>query len=369
MQSELRARMEREPVRFFVYELEPLLEAARAATAAFVRCAPEDFFFVRNATAGVNAVLRSLSLEPGDELLTTDHAYAACKNVLDFVASRSRAKLVVARVPFPISSKDEVVERIVAAATRRTRLALIDHVTSPTGLVWPIERIVRELDVRGVDTLVDGAHAPGMLDLDVTALGAAYYTANFHKWTCAPKGAAMLHARADKQADLHPAVVSHGYASRRPRKRSLEEFDWTGTDDPTPWLCIPRAIDLVGNLVDGGWPAVRAHNRALALRARGMLCEALAIEPPAPESMIGSIASVPLPDGLDAPPSSALYADPLQRELLDVHGIEVPIPPWPVPPKRLIRISAHVYNEDDDYRKLIEALACALAREAGRSSG
>lgn len=361
-QSALREQMEREPVRFFVYELEPLLEAARAEAAAFVGASPEGFLFVRNATEGVNAVLRSLELASGDELLTTDHAYGACKNALEHVAARAGARVVVARVPFPIRTPDEVLERVLDAVTPRTRLALLDHVTSPTALVFPMERLVRELDARGVDTLVDGAHAPGMLELDVSAIGAAWYTGNFHKWTCAPKGAAFLAAREDKEQGLHPAIISHGYASARPRKRLLEEFDWTGTADPTPWLCVPEAIRAAGGLLAGGWPEVRAHNRALALEAQAILAEALAIDPPAPASMLGSMAALPLPPGGDAPPSSALYADPLQRALLDRHRIEVPIPPWPAPPARLVRVSAHLYDHADEYRALASALRSLLAR-------
>jgi isopenicillin-N epimerase len=294
--------------------------------------------------------------------LTTDHAYNACKNVLDYVAARSGARVVVASIPFPIASEDDALERIVDAVTPRTRLALIDHVTSPTGLVLPLAKIVRELDARGVDVLVDGAHGPGMLDLELSRLGAAYYAANFHKWTCAPKGAGMLWVRPDKQAGLHPAVISHGFNSTRPRARFLEELDWTGTDDPTPWLCVPVALRFLEGLVEGGWPAIRARNRALVLRGRELLCDALDLAPPAPESMIGALAAVPIPDGDGAPPISALYADALQTRLFDAYAIEVPIPPWPAPPQRLLRISAYLYNEEREY----EVLASALLDELGR---
>ena len=169
-QSELRARLEAEPVRFFVHELEDLLDEARSRVAEFVGARPEDLGFVRNATSGVNAVLRSLSLRPGDELLLTDHGYNACRNVAEFVAERAGARVVVASIPFPLASEDEVVDAVLAATTERTRVALLDHVTSPTGLVLPIATLVRALDERGVDTLVDGAHAPGMLALDLEAL-------------------------------------------------------------------------------------------------------------------------------------------------------------------------------------------------------
>lgn len=355
-QNALRNRLEREPVFFFLRQLEGLLEEAREHVAAFVGARPEDLGFVRNATTGVNAVLRSLRLAPGDELLVTDHGYNACTNVARLVAERSGARVVVAPIPFPLASEDEVVAAVLGAATERTRVALLDHVTSPTGLVLPLARLVKALDERGIDTLVDGAHAPGMLDLDLGALGAAWYTANFHKHTCAPKGAAMLWARADKQADLHPAVVSHGYNSPRPRKRWLEEMDWQGTDDPTPWLCVPVALRHVGGLVDGGWPAVRAHNRALALRGREILCEALGVPAPAPASMVGSLAAVPLWNGDESEPGSALAIDPLQRALFEEDHIEVPLPPWPRPPQRLVRISAHLYNDEAEYRVLAEAL-------------
>jgi isopenicillin-N epimerase len=357
-QTELRNRLEREPVAFFMRQLPGLLDAAREEVAAFVGARPEDMGFVRNATTGVNAVLRSLRLEPGDELLVTDHGYNACTNVARHVAERAGARVVVAAVPFPLRSEDEVVDAVLGAASERTRLALLDHVTSPTGLVLPLARIVRALAERGIDALVDGAHAPGMLDLDVSAIGAAWYTANFHKHTCAPKGAAMLWAREDKQADLHPAVISHGYNSGRDRKRWLEEMDWQGTDDPTPWLCVPVALRHVGGLVDGGWPAVRARNHALAMRGREILCEALGVDAPAPESMIGTLAAVPLWDAEESAVGSALELDPLQVALFEEERIQVPLMPWPRAPKRLVRISAYLYNRVEEY----EALAAALVK-------
>ena len=356
-QTELRHRMEREPVHFFMRQLGGLLEAAREEVAAFVGSRPQDLGFVRNATTGVNAVLRSLRLAPGDEILVTSHGYNACNNVARHVAERAGARIVVAPVPFPLRSEDEVVDAVLAAAGERTRLALLDHVTSPTGLVLPIERLVRALDERGIDALVDGAHAPGMLDLDVSAIGAAWYTANFHKHTCAPKGAAMLWAREDKQAELHPAVISHGYNSQRERKRWLEEMDWQGTDDLSPWLCVPVALRHVGSLVDGGWPAIRARNHALAMQGRALLCEALGVPAPAPESMIGTLAAVPLWDAEQSTPGSALDLDPLQVALFEEERIQVPVMPWPRAPQRLVRITAYLYNHEAEYRALADALA------------
>ncbi|MCA9661874.1 MAG: aminotransferase class V-fold PLP-dependent enzyme, partial [Myxococcales bacterium] len=181
-QQALREELEREPVRFFVRELPGRLDAARERLAAFVGADPADLVFVRNATEAVNAIVRSLDLQPGDHILTTDHAYNACRNVLEYVAERRAARVNVATIPFPIASPAQATAAILAAVTPQTRLALIDHVTSPTGLVLPIAEIVAALAERGVDTLVDGAHGPGMIDLDLEAIGAAYYTGNLHKW-------------------------------------------------------------------------------------------------------------------------------------------------------------------------------------------
>jgi len=362
-QAALRAEMEAEPVRFLGRELEGRLDAARAALAAFVGAEADDLAFITNATGGVNAVLRSLVLVAGDDLLTTDHAYAACRNTLDYVAQRSGTRVIVATIPFPAASPEAVVDAVLAEVTPRTRLALLDHITSPTGLILPIERLVAELASRGIETLVDGAHAPGMVPLDLRRLGAAYYSANCHKWLCTPKGSAFLWVRRDRQADVHPLTISHGAKGERPgRSRFRLEFDWTGTQDPTGWLAVPKAIDYLGGLVPGGWPALMARNRALALDARRLLCAAAATEPPCPAEMIGSLASVVLPDSPTIE-TGWRERDPLQARLFDGWGIEVPIMRWPAPPRRLIRVSAQLYNTPGQYARLAEALGKELAAE------
>jgi isopenicillin-N epimerase len=365
-QAALRAEMEAEPVRFLSRELDERLDAARQALAAFVGADPDDLAFVPNATSGVNTVLRSLALAPGDELLTTDHAYNACKNALDFVAGQAGARLVVVKVPFPVTSAASFPETVLAAVTPRTRLALLDHITSPTALVLPIERLITDLSARGVDVIVDGAHAPGMVPLDLGTLGATYYSGNCHKWLCAPKGAAFLWVRRDRQQEVRPLTISHGANAVRPgRSRFRLEFDWTGTDDPTAWLTVARAIDYLGSLVPGGWPALMARNRALALEARRLLCAAAGSAPPCPDEMVGSIASIPLPDG-QVTETNWRRLDPLQSRLFEEWKIEVPVMSWPAAPHRLLRISAQLYNGLQHYTLLAEALSAELAAERRR---
>jgi isopenicillin-N epimerase len=362
-QSALRATLEAEPVRFLGRELDGRLDAARAALAAFVGADPDDLAFIANATGGVNAVLRSLSLAAGDDLLTTDHAYAACRNTLDYVARRSGARVVVATIPFPVAAPPAVLDAVLAKVTPRTRLALVDHITSPTGLILPIERIVAELAARGVETLVDGAHAPGMVPLDLRALGAAYYSANCHKWLCTPKGSAFLWVRRDRQAGIHPLTISHGAKGERAgRTRFRLEFDWTGTQDPTAWLTVPRALEYLPGLVEGGWPALMARNRALALEARRRLCAAVGTPPACPDEMIGSLASVLLPDNARTP-TGWRVPEPLQARLFEGHGIEVPVMRWPGPPRRLVRVSCQLYNRVEQYAALADALRKELAAE------
>jgi len=358
-QSALRERLERQPVQFLVRDLEGLLDQARGDLAQFLGAPASDLVFVPNATSGVNTVLRSLRFEPGDELLVTDHEYNACRNALDFVAGLWGARVVVARIPFPLRDGQQIIDAILALATSRTRLALLDHVTSQTGLVLPISQLVGDLAALGIDSLIDGAHAPGMVPLALEKLGAAYYTGNCHKWVCAPKGAGFLYIRPDRQHLIRPLVISHGAnSSRTDRSRFQIEFGWPGTWDPSASLSVPEALRVTGSQMPGGWAEVMERNRALALAGRKVLCQALGIEPPCPDELIGSLASVPIADAdPGSPPASPLYADPLQDALRSHFNIEVPIILWPAPPKRLLRISAQLYNSLEQYKFLAEAMS------------
>jgi isopenicillin-N epimerase len=358
--TELIHELEANPIAFLTREYEARLDAARREIATFLNADAEGTVAVPNATTGVATVLESLRLRPGDELLTDDHEYNATLNALGAVADRAKARVVRVSVPLPIRHPEEVVEALLAAVTPRTRLALISHVTSPSGLVFPIETIVRELDRMGVDTLVDAAHAPGMVPVDVRGLGAAYWTANGHKWLCGAKSAGVLVVREDRRDGVFPLVTGHGRNdARSDRPRLWREFDWPGTADPTAFLALPTAIRTIGTLQPGGWPAHMAANHDLALAARRTLQDALGAEPIAPESMIGAMASVRLPVTLDEDAANALA-----HSLADEERIEVPIVVFPVraarqpdaPPTILVRISAQRYNEPADYERLADAL-------------
>jgi isopenicillin-N epimerase len=358
-QDALRRELEHEPVTFLSREYEQRLDLARTELAAFLGSEPEDLVFVPNATAGANAVLRSLHFESGDELLITDHGYNAVSNAVRFVADRHDARVVVAEVPFPLHDSEVFIQAVLSAAGPRTKLAVLDHVTSPTALVCPVAELVARLAQRGIDTLIDGAHAPGMLPIDLDALGAAYYTGNCHKWLCAPKAVGFLHVRRDRQDRVHPLVISHGSnAIRSDKSRFQLEFQWAGTTDPTPALSVPEAIRFLGSLVSDGWPGLMRRNRALALEARRLICERLEIAEPCPESMIGTMASVPLPPGSE-PPSQKRGMDPVHHALMAEFAIDVPVFLWPRPPGRVLRISAQLYNSMAQYRRLADAL-CKL---------
>ena len=361
-QAQWRSLMEAEPVRFMMLELPELLDASRRRLASLLGADAGDLAFVTNATSGVNAVLRSLDLKPGDEVVLTDHGYNACRAAMEYVAQRSGAVVRVARVPFPLSEPQQVLDAVIAQTTPRTKLALLDHVTSPTAVVFPIAQLVRELAARGVDTLVDGAHAPGMLPVDLPALGAAYYTGNCHKWLCAPKGAAFLYARPDRQRGLTPVTVSHGYTTRRTDASPFHDlFDWTGTHDPTALLCVGPAIDFLDSLTRGGLKALMERQRALALRGRDLLCRRLAITPPTPDGMLGCMATLPLPPSRwsemtpepTGPRRSPLH--PLQVALMSA-GFQLPVFHWPRAPHLHLRISAPPYITEPHFEALADEL-------------
>ena len=359
-QSRLRNLIESDPVRFFERDYIPLMKGAVGKLSEFINADPEGLVFVKNTTEGVNTVLRSLNLKPGDEIIVTNHSYQACWNAVDFVTERSDAKTVVVDIPFRVKNEGEVVDLIMDKITGKTVLAMIDTVTSATGLRMPFEKLVRDIQGVGVDVLLDAAHGPGIVPLDLIAMDAAYCTGNCHKWICTPKGSAFLHIREDRKSLVRPLSISHGYSFEGTDQEKFEyEFGWPGTQDPTAWLCIPHAIEFLGSLLDGGWQEIMDHNRALAIQGRRILCRALGTSPPVPDSMVSSIAAVEMPGEGDVGPMS-LEGDPYHNFLLDEFGIQVPVFPWRHHNKRYIRISAQLYNHVEEYEFLADCLSRSL---------
>jgi isopenicillin-N epimerase len=355
-QDRVRAALEAAPMRFVVTQWQPALDRARAALAGFVGADAARLVFVPNATNGVATALASARLAAGDEIVLTDHTYRACRNQLDRLAAARGVGLVVVALPLPFRA-EAFAPAIEAALTARTRLCLLDHVTSATALRLPIERLVPRLRARGVDVLIDGAHAPGQLELDVAAIGATWYVGNCHKWLCAPKGSGFIVV--DDPRELAPLVTSHGASpSYGPANRLHAELDWAGTHDPSPHLVVPDALAVIAAL-GGGWPAVRAGNHALVLALRDRLIDGLrgpGERGPAhlaDDDDLGAMATV----AVALPPGLAPIA--LERALLD-DGWEVPIVDWPGQP--LVRVSAQLYNHAAE----ADALAAELHRRGVR---
>jgi isopenicillin-N epimerase len=355
-QTELRRQMERQPVEFLWRRLAGLTGEARERTAALLNAEPAGLAFVTNATMGVATVLAGTSLEPGDEVVMTDHAYPAIRNSARRACAASGATLVVEHVPLPLPSPDDVAAIVLGAVTARTRLVIVDHVTSPTAAIFPVKAIVEQCRSRDTPVLVDAAHVPGMFDVDLTALAPDFWTGNFHKWACAPKGAAVLYVGPEHRDRVRPLVTSHGYGGS-----FHAEFDWTGTADPSPYLSIPAALDFMETL---GWERVRRHNHALVESGRAWLAGALGTEAQVPESSFGSMAVVALPAGVGATVEEARV---LQADLYDTDRIEVPIGSWNE--RGYVRLSAQAYNAPGEYERLARALPALSLKPAAHQVG
>jgi isopenicillin-N epimerase len=362
-QQAIRDEIERQPSRALLREVSRFvgspvsgpsrLRAAAADVAAFVGARGEDFVFVDNATTGVNAVLRSFRLAPGDEVLITDHNYGATARVAAFAARERQAQLIVVRVPYPAFDRSALVAAVAAAITPRTRIAVLDHITSESALIFPLTELAAVCRERDVRVLVDGAHAPGVLPLDIPSLGVDWYTANLHKWACAPRSCGFLWAQPARQADLHPPVISWnldlGFTA---------EFDWVGTRDPSPWLAAPEGLAFLHGL---GWEDVRRYNHDMVWRAAQTLASRwdtpLAID----QASVGFMATVPLPAALGGTAADAarlrdalLFEDRIEIQVHAGHG------------RLWARVSIQVYNDWTDIERLAAAVAGRAAASAGR---
>jgi isopenicillin-N epimerase len=355
-QRRLQDLLEADPVHFFDRRLEGMLDAAREALAGFVAADPEGLVFVRNATTGVSVLLRALPIGEGDEILVTSHGYEACRLSALRVAGEAGASVRAAPIPGAVAGPEDVVEAVLGSVTGRTRAAVVDHVTSPTALVFPVEALVAGLTARGIEVIVDGAHGPGQVTVEAAGLGAAGYAGNCHKWMCAPKGAGFVWVRPDLRERVLPPATSHGEGHRRPgRSRLHDRFDWVGTEDPTPYLCVPAAIRSLEELVVGGWPAIRDRNHRLALAGRERLA-GLGLEPSGPEEMVGAMAALRLPRTV--PPGSARdEARRLAARLYDEHRVQAAVTWRRGSGDLMVRLSAHLHTSLEDVERLAAALA------------
>lgn len=351
-------RLERQPVAF----LDPLrgygkwMKEARESLAAFVGADPADIVGQMNATAALNVVAQSLPLGPDDEILTTDHEYAALDKTWAYVARRSGARIVRVRVPLPLTSEAAFTETLLAGMTDRTRVLFLSHITSATALRFPIERAVAEARARGIWSVIDGAHTPGHIPLDLDALGADFYAGNCHKWMMAPKGAAFLHVRRELQRLINPLIISHGWTEdlHDPGAQGvfgntpfIDSLEMQGTRDPAAFLTVPAAIAFAR---DHGWDGVRARCRDLIDRTEARVAALTGLAPfSSPEFRAPQMAAMRVP-----------RTDPraLQAALMDNHGIEIPCFDWA--DNTIVRVSAQGYNNAGQMDKLVAALTALL---------
>lgn len=353
----LQREMERNPVEFLARRSASLLAGARAALGGLVGAAAADLVFVPNATHAVNTVARSLPLGPGDEILATDHEYGACDNTWDFVCRRSGARIVRAAIPLPFRA-EAFLDRLWAQVTPRTRVIFLSHITSTTALRFPVASVCARAREAGILTLVDGAHAPGQIDLDLEAIGADFYTGNCHKWLCAPKGSAFLHVRPEVQALLDAPVVSWGYSDASGGHSGFEAYtgatllerrlQWQGTRDLAAFLSVPAAIDFQRR---HGWSAVRDRCHRLAADALAAACDLFRLPPPCADGDFVQMVCLPVPP-----------QDPeaLRRNLFERHRIEVPVTTHG--DRVFVRISVQAYNTREDLDQLLQALRALHGR-------
>ncbi len=341
--------LEVNPVAFLGRRLDGLLADARARLAQYVGTATDNLVFVPNVTHGVNVVARSLDLQPGDEVLSTDHEYGAADRAWRFVCQKRGARYVSQPIPLPISSTEALVEDLWAGVTEHTRAIFISHITSPTALILPVERICQRARAAGILTVVDGAHAPGQIDLALDALGVDFYAGNCHKWLCAPKGSGFLYARPERQTLVEPLVVSWGWQSPSPGSSPfVDYFRWLGTDDPAAYLSVPAAIDYQTR---HNWPQVRSACHRLAREARIRIGELTGLPHLCPDSgkWWGQMFTAPLP---------ACDAQKMRRRLWEEFQVEAPVSEWQERP--LVRVSIQAYNHPRDIDRLVEALTQLL---------
>jgi len=341
-------RLERQPVRFFDKELTPVLKQARDALGSYLHTDGDDLVYIPNTTFGVNIVARSLKLQPGDEILASDHEYGACNNAWHYVAERRSVTYNNQPISLPVTTSEEIVEQLWAGVNDRTRVIYLSHITSPTALTMPVAAICRRARAAGILTVIDGAHAPGQIDVDLSIIDPDFYFGNCHKWLMSPKGAAFLYTRPDKQHLIEPLVVGWGWGPERSMNFGsdfLNNTQFLGTNDLSAYLSVPAAIDFQRR---HDWPAQRRRCHALAAQAHDRIIDLTGLPSiyPANPGFYQQMVSIPLPP-VDDPKA-------FRRNLYNRFRIEVPFPQWRG--QRFARVSIQAYNEQADVDALVESL-------------
>jgi isopenicillin-N epimerase len=356
-QTKFRKKLESEPIRYFLRDYEEDFLRAQTALAGFTGCSPSDLVFVQNATQGVNTVLKSLGLKKGDEILFTNQIYPACRNTIISLYHTRGISYREVKINLPVYSDDEIVNKIIESINENTRFALIDHVSSLPGMVFPVRKITEILQKRGVEVLIDGAHAPGMIPLNISDINPDYYTGNCHKWLCTPKGSAFLYVRNNRQEKIHPLVTSRINTENGNYKSDFQlEFSWQGTTDPSAVLTIPFAIEFLNSLVPDGIEGLMKRNSKMVFSAAEMICSEFEIPMPYPEEMSGSIYGIPFFKDDIIFESPVNQRSRLQDILFFEYNIEVMVTYWEKAPERLLRISVQAYNTPEQYEYLLSSL-------------
>lgn len=345
--------LESEPVEFLGRRLTDMMRVPREAVAAEIGAAPGNIAAVVNATSGLNVVAQSLPLKPGDQILTTDHEYSALEKTWAYVCRKTGAEVVVVKVPMPLVSEEAFTDAIIAGMTERTRVLFLSHITSPTALVFPIERAIAEARNRGIWSVIDGAHTPGHVPLSLDVLDADFYSGNCHKWMMAPKGSAFLYVRPEVQGLLDPLVISHGWTkdSKAPGARGafgnspfIDGIEVQGTRDPSAWLTVPAAI---GYRHENDWTSVQDHCRELAQDTARRLGELTGLAPlSSPEFSAPQMVAMPIPDCDTAE---------IHKLLFDRYRIEIPVFKWQ--DRCIARLSVQGYNSRPQMDLLLDALS------------
>ena len=345
-------RLEAQPVRFFSHELTDALAEARHALGDFLHAGGDDLVFIPNATFGANLVARSLDLQPGDEVLTSDHEYGACSNAWRYALERQDARYVQQPIDLPVATPGDVAEQIWSGVTPRTRVIYLSHITSPTALTLPVEIICRRAREAGILTVIDGAHAPGQLDLDLAKVGADFYFGNCHKWLMSPKGAAFLHVRSECQHLVEPLIVGWGYGKEQNLDFGsdfLNATQFLGTNDFSRYLAVPAALDFFRT---HDWPTQQVRCHALARGYLAAMADLTGLPPvyPLDSGFYAQMGAAMLPAGTDAAS--------LKHTLIHDYNIEIPVAKWRG--HHLLRVSVQGYNDEEDISALLAAMRAYL---------